>query len=287
MKFGVVYNTAHFGVDRDDVLAFAEHAEACGFESFYVTEHIAGYPGARIGETDVDPALPFADPLELLAFVAAATGRILLGTAVLLIPYHHPVLLAKRLATLDVLSKGRMRLTTVGLGNMPGEGDAVGVEFASRGRRADEAIDVLRLLWSGDERGVSFEGEFFSFPAISIYPKPYSGSTLPIHVGGSSRAGARRAGLRGDGWFPGGMVSRADRAAHLELVRATAREAGRDPGAIEYTRWASLELSPDAAEGFARQGVSRLVIGGGSPDPERRLDELSEFADRFQLRRSG
>jgi len=287
VKFGVVYNTAHFGVDRDEVLAYARHAEACGFESFYVTEHIAGFPGARIGETEVDPSLPFADPLELLAFVGAATDRILLGTAVLLIPYHQPVLLARRLATIDVLSKGRLRLLTVGLGNMPGEGDAVGVEFASRGRRADEAIDLLRVLWSGDERGVSFEGEFFSFPAIAIYPKPYAGSTLPIHIGGSSRPGARRAGLRGDGWFPGGVVSPADRVAQLALVHATAREAGRDPDAIEYTRWASLELSPRGVQGFARQGVSRLVIGGGSPDPERRLDELSDFADRFELLSSG
>lgn len=287
MKFGVVYNTAHFGVDRDEVLAYARHAEACGFESFYVTEHIAGFPGARIGETDVDPSLPFADPLELLAFVGAATERILLGTAVLLIPYHHPVLLARRLATIDVLAKGRLRLVTVGLGNMPGEGDAVGVDFQSRGRRADEAIDVLRLLWRGDERGVSFVGEFFSFPVIAIYPKPFAGSTLPIHIGGSSRPGARRAGLRGDGWFPGGMVSPADRVAQLELVQSTAREVGRDPGAIEYTRWASLELSPEGVEGFARQGVSRLVIGGGSPDPERRMEELSEFAERFNLRSGG
>ncbi|MCI2421414.1 LLM class flavin-dependent oxidoreductase [Saccharopolyspora sp. K220] len=97
-----------------------------------------------------------------MSFVAAATERILLGTGVLLLPYHHPVTLAKRLATVDVLSKGRMRLLAIGVGALPGEASAVGVDFDSRGRRADEAIDVMRLLWGGDEEGVSFQGEFFT-----------------------------------------------------------------------------------------------------------------------------
>ena len=97
-----------------------------------------------------------------------------------------------------------MRLLGVGVGALPGEAEAGGVDFRSRGRRADEAIDVLRLLWSGDDRGVSFDGEFFSFRNLCTFPKPIGGGSLPIHVGGSSPAAARRAGLRGDGYFPGG-----------------------------------------------------------------------------------
>ena len=163
MKFGLIYNTGYYGTDPDQLIAAARHAEACGFESFYLTEHIALYPGAAVGSFTIPASMPIADPLECLSFVAAVTERILLGTAVLLVPYHQPVILAKRLATLDVLSKGRMRLLTVGVGALPGEAAAAGVDFATRGRRADEAIDVLRLLWSGDENGVSFDGEFFSF----------------------------------------------------------------------------------------------------------------------------
>ena len=136
MKFGVSYNTGFLGSDPDRLIAVARHAEDCGFESFYVPEHIVLYPGAMLGRTPIPPALPFADPLEVLGFVAAATRRILLGTGVLLLPYHHPVVLAKRLATIDVLSKGRMRLLTVGLGTLPGEAAAAGVDFATRGRRA-------------------------------------------------------------------------------------------------------------------------------------------------------
>src|SRR5919108_6473957 len=159
MMFGLSYNTGVYGTDPDQMIAVARHAERCGFESFYLPEHIALYPGAAVGPVAFPPDVPVADPLQCLAFVAAATGRILLGTGVLLLPYHHPVALAKRLATLDVLSKGRMRRLTVGVGALPGEAMAAGVDFASRGRRADEAIDVLRLLWAGDENGVSFDGE--------------------------------------------------------------------------------------------------------------------------------
>jgi len=130
----------------------------------------------------------------------------------LLLPYHHPVVLAKRLATIDVLSQGRMRLLTVGLGVLPGEAQAMGVDFATRGRRADEAIDVLRLLWTGGESGVSFDGEFFAFQNMCSFPKPHNAETLPIHVGGSSKAAARRAGRRGDGYFPGGRLTADERA---------------------------------------------------------------------------
>ena len=151
MKFGITYNTGYYGTDPDNMAAVARHAENCGFESFYVPEHIVLYPGAKTGTVEFPPALAVADPLECLSFAAATTERILLGTAVLLLPYHHPVVLAKRLATLDALSRGRMRLLTVGLGTLPGEAQAAGVDFATRGRRADEAIDVLRLLWAGGE----------------------------------------------------------------------------------------------------------------------------------------
>jgi len=108
---------------RDDADALA-----LGFESFYVPEHVTLYPGARVGEVEFAPDLPIADPVECLAFVAASSTTILLGTGVLLLPFHHPVPLTKRLATIDVLSSGRMRLLTIGVSSLPGEAAAVGVE---------------------------------------------------------------------------------------------------------------------------------------------------------------
>jgi probable F420-dependent oxidoreductase len=277
MRFAVSYSLAAFGLDPDRLVTYARHAEACGFEALYVPEHIALYPGAAVGGAEVRPSLPFGDPLDLLSFVAAGTDRILLGTAVLLLPYHHPVVLAKRLATIDLLAKGRMRLLTVGLGALPGEARAMGVDFADRGRRADEAIDVLRLLWAGGERGVSFHGEFFDFDGLCSFPKPHGTSILPIHVGGSSPAAARRAGRRGDGYFPGGKLTPAERRRHLELAHAAAAAAGRDPGALEYTRWGSTSLIPERVEALAAEGVTRIVVSGTDED-------LTAFAERFGLR---
>jgi len=282
MKFGLHYNTGFIGIDPDQLIAVARHAEACGFESFYVPEHVALYPGAGVGSFTIPPATPIADPLECLSFVAAATERIVLGTAVLLVPYHEPVVLAKRLATIDVLSKGRMRLLTVGVGALPGEAAAVGVDYRSRGRRADEAIDVLRRLWSGGEDGVGFDGEFFSFTGVCSFPKPLG--PLPVHIGGSSLAAARRAGLRGDGYFPGGRLTPAERAGQLEEMRATAQAAGRDPQALEITRWGAIDMTASDVDASAAQGTTRLVIAPGSVDLPEQLDQLSAFADRLSLR---
>jgi probable F420-dependent oxidoreductase len=283
MRFGLAYNTSYYGVDPDNMVALAGHAEACGFESFYVPEHIVLYPGAMVGSAELPPSLPIADPLACLSFVAAATERILLGTGILLLPYHHPVVLAKQLATIDVLSRGRMRLLTVGLGALPGEADAVGVDFATRGRRADEAIDVLRLLWAGDEQGVSFDGEFFSFENLCSFPKPYDTRALPIHVGGSSRPAARRAGRRGDGYFAGGRLTSQERASQLELVRTSARDAGRDADALEFTRWGAIDMSEADVAASAAQGTTRLVVGPSSTSLDEQREELSAFADRLGL----
>jgi probable F420-dependent oxidoreductase len=283
VRFGISYNTGFLGSDPDQLIAVARHAEDCGFESFYLPEHIVLYPGAMLGPAAIPPAMPFADPLECLSFVAAATTRIQLGVAVLLLPYHHPVVLAKRLATIDVLSKGRMRLLTVGLGTLPGEAAAAGVDFATRGRRANEAIDVLRLLWAGGEDGVSFAGEFHSLENLCSFPKPHGGDMLPVHVGGSSAAAARRAGARGDGWFPGGRLTAAERAAQLEIMRAAARAGGRDPAVLEYTRWGAIDMSAADVAARAAEGVTRLVAGVSAAGLDGQRAEIAALAGRLGL----
>ncbi|MFI6906956.1 LLM class F420-dependent oxidoreductase [Nonomuraea sp. NPDC050394] len=279
MKFGISYSTPYYGVDPQKIVTFAQLAEECGFESIYLPEHIVLYPGARVGTFEMPPALPYLDPLDCLSFIAAATERILLGTGVLLLPYHHPVILAKRLATVDVLSGGRMRLLTVGLGALPGEADALGVDFTTRGRRADEAIDVLRLLWAGGEEGVSHSGEFFTFTDLVSFPKPHQTTHLPIHVGGSSRPAARRAGRLGDGYFPGGRPD----PAQWDLVRATAAEHGRDPDALEYTRTATIDMSPERLAALTREGVTRVVISTPATSLDQQRKDLTDFSHRFCL----
>jgi probable F420-dependent oxidoreductase len=283
VKFAISYHTAYHGLDPDKIMTYAQQAEALGFEALYLPEHVVLYPGAMVGAAEIPPSLPFGDPLDCLTFVAAATERILLGTGALQLPYHHPVALAKRLATIDVLSKGRMRLLTVGLGALPGEARAMGVDFNTRGRRADEAIDVMRLLWGGGEEGVSFAGEFFALDGVCSFPKPYGVTQLPIHIAGSSRAAARRAGLRGDGYFLGGGLTPNERTLQMDLARSTATEAGRSPETLEYTRWASIDMSTKSVEALASQGVTRIVVSTSSTEMEEQREEMSSFADRFGL----
>jgi alkanesulfonate monooxygenase SsuD/methylene tetrahydromethanopterin reductase-like flavin-dependent oxidoreductase (luciferase family) len=129
---------------------------------------------------------------------------------------------------------------------------------------------------------VSHDGEFFPFEDLCSFPHPVGGP-LPIHVGGSSTAAARRAGLRGDGWFPGGALTPDERARQFDVARTAAAGAGRDPAALEYTRWASIDLPETSVEAYAGQGVTRLVVSATADEPAEQLAQLSAFASRFGL----
>src|ERR1700677_4835866 len=212
LKFSVVAPVAA-GVTADPrwMVAFTRHLEASGFESIVVVEHTvlatrydSVYPYDPSGRVELAADCPVPDPLDLLSFLAGHTDRIGLATGVLVLPNHHPVVLAKRVATVDAFSGGRIRLC-VGVGWLKEEVEACGVEFDSRGRRADEQIAVLRALWADQPQGASYHGNFFNFDNAMSYPKPIAGERLPIHIGGHSRTGARRAGRFGDGFQPLGV----------------------------------------------------------------------------------
>ena len=180
MKFGIIYNSGHHGTDPDALIGHSPGTRKTAASSPSTRPSTSPCTRARASARSPSrPTCPIADPLECLSFVAAVTERILLGTGVLLLPYHQPVVLAKRLATIDLLSKGRMRLFSIGVGALPGEAAAVGVDYATRGRRADESIDALRLLWAGDENGVSFDGEFVRFTDACSFPKPTAPAADP------------------------------------------------------------------------------------------------------------
>src|SRR6202012_1374339 len=241
VKFAVVAPVAA-GVTADPrwIAAFARHVEACGFESIVAVEHTvlatrydSVYPYDRSGRVELAADCPVPDPLDLLAYLAGHTERLGLATGVLVLPNHHPVVLAKRAATLDALSGGRLRLC-VGVGWLKEEIEACGAEFTSRGRRADEQLAVLRALWTHQPDGVTHHGEFFQFDNVVCSPKPITGQHLPVHVGGHSKAAARRAGRLGDGFQPLGVTGE-QLEALLRLMRDEAGAAGRDPADIEVT----------------------------------------------------
>ena len=269
---------------------WAQHAERSGFEGLVVIEHplvvsapSSRYPYSASGRMPLPDDTAIPDPLDVLAFVAAITTTLGLSTGVLVLPAHHPVILAKRLATLDMLSGGRVRLC-VGLGWMREELEACGTDFTSRGRRADEMIDAMRVLWAdtGPE-GAGFSGEFFRFAGAHSYPKPLRPGGIPIHVGGTSPASMRRAATRGQGWQPLGIGG--DELRHaISEVRKQVEAAGRDPAGFEITISAvGGKITAGTVEEATAMGVDRLIASMTATELGDALDELSALATRVGL----
>ncbi|MET3960267.1 putative F420-dependent oxidoreductase [Marmoricola sp. OAE513] len=267
------------------MVPFAQHVEACGFGSLVAVEHAVMlseyssiYPYDASGRVELAADCPVPDPLELLSFLAGATTTLGLATGVLVLPNHHPVVLAKRIATLDALSGGRFRLC-VGMGWMREEVEACGVDFETRGRRADEQIEVLRALWSGEP--TTHEGEFFSFAHAVCRPAPGERS-IPIHVGGHTRAAARRAGRLGDGLQPLGVAGE-ELVELRRLMASSAEEAGRDPEALELSLGHLVtRIDEGKVERLAQAGATRVVLAmSDTTDLDRARDELSACAERL------
>jgi probable F420-dependent oxidoreductase len=291
VKFAVVAPVAA-GVTADPrwMAAFARHVEACGFESIVAVEHTvlatrydSVYPYDPSGRVELASDCPVPDPLDLLAFLAAHTDRLGLSTGVLVLPNHHPVVLAKRAATVDALSGGRLRLC-VGVGWLREEIEACGTAFESRGRRADEQLAVLRALWDPQPDGITHHGEFFEFANVVCSPKPVAGKHLPVHIGGHSKAAARRAGRFGDGFQPLGVAG-SQLEALLGLMRDEAAAAGRDPADIEVSLGHSVtKVDTERAERLVAHGADRLVLAmPPTADLEQARDELSACAQRLSL----
>jgi probable F420-dependent oxidoreductase len=286
VKFGLLppYRTGAVA-EPDWITAFTQHAEACGFDSVYSVEHVvvpAGYtstyPYARDGRMTLPDHADIPDPLELLAFVAGRTSTLGLGTGLIVLPEHHPVQLAKRLATLDKLSGGRLTIG-VGVGWLKEELEAMNVDPTTRGRRADECIEAMRVLWREDEP--TFHGEFFSFTKACSHPKPVQPGGVPIHIGGHSAAAARRAGRLGDGFHPLGLAGDA-LAERIGQMRAAADAAGRDADAIELTLGGLLDqLDDDGLATAEAAGAVRLVLSTRQKDINEACDQMSAFAERF------
>jgi probable F420-dependent oxidoreductase len=263
--------------------AFLKTVEAAGVESVWTVEHpIVAENYEPLYSYSDDGQAPFTfetvmpDPLEWLAFAAGVTDTIKLGTGVLLLPLHSPIIIAKRVATLDALSGGRV-LLGIGIGWQKEEFAAVSVPYNERGKRMDEGIDAVRTLWR--DASATYEGQYYQFVRVHSDPKPTNGA-VPLLIGGSTDVAARRAGRVGDGYFPH-AISPDDFAARLETMRAAAKEAGRDPADIELTvsptSWkfgSSLDIG--VVRAYAALGVSRIIIsayeaGGSEPADIDRL----------------
>lgn len=258
MKFGLRYCNTGAYVDPAKAVALAQAADEAGFESLWTVEHTvvpggygSTYPYADGGKmAGGNDAIPLPDPLIWMSYVAAATRRVKLATGIMILPQHNPVVVAKQVATLDHLSGGRVMLG-IGVGWLKEEFDALGVPFEDRGRRTDEYIAVLRELWGSEKP--SFSGEFVRFKEAYCRPQPKHGQ-VPIIVGGHSPPAARRAGRLGDGFFP----ARGAPKELFDLARSAARDAGRDPAALEIT--VSLPEKLEEIAELAKLGVDRVLV---------------------------
>jgi probable F420-dependent oxidoreductase len=270
--------------DAQALVGLASRAEELGFDSVWVHDHVfnVGHVFDRIG------GQPYYEPLTLLSFVAARTRRVRLGTSVLVLPYHNPIRLAKTAATLDVLSGGRLILG-VGVGLIEKEIRAMGSPFAERGAFTDEAIAVMRSLWTEDEP--SFEGKYYRFAGMKFSPKPLQKPSIPVVIGGVSRAAIRRAARLGDGWQPLGLAPEA-LGQGIALLRTEAQACGRDVSTIPVSIAMSLGLSTprryalgkdpaevvNNAKAYASLGVQTLVISANTGDPTEARSALEMIA---------
>jgi probable F420-dependent oxidoreductase len=270
MKIGLMFvNSGAFS--QPELLAhLAVTAEKCGVESLWTVEHVvipqgyqSPYPYSKDGKIPGGEDVPIPDPLIPLGFVAAITKKIKLATGVVILPQRHPVYVAKEVATIDLLSGGRMILG-IGSGWLKEEFDALGLDFHHRGARTDESIQALRELWRDGPS--SFHGKHFNFgPALS-YPKPVQRDGIPIHIGGHSPAAARRAGRLGNGFFPAlGEIPKLKEL--FGLMRDEAVKHGRNADAIELSCMGRASL--DALKALQDIGIARVVIAPPGNDKEK------------------
>lgn len=266
---------------------FAMAIEAAGVESCWTVEHVLvaeeyepRYPYSADGRMPGGGTALMPDPLQVLAFVGAHTSTMRLGTSVVVAPQHPAVILAKAVATLDVLTGGRVELG-VGSGWQVEEYRAVNVPYEGRGRRLDETIDAMRACWSPNP--VSYSGGTVSFDRVRVDPKPVQPGGVPIVIGGSGAVAARRVGGRGDGWFPY-VVSPDDVAAGIATIRAVAESEGRDPASIEISVWPGSwnfvrGTEPALLAEYAALGVDRIVCSAAEAGTNE-IDGVRAFVER-------
>lgn len=294
----------------DILVKLAQAAERFRYSSIFATDHVilpaasrSVYPYHPSGQFPGGARQDYLEPLTLLSHLAAATKTIRLGTSVLVIPYRNPVVTAKMLATVDILSGGRVILGA-GVGWLEEEFQALGSPpFKERGRVTEEYLRVMRACWTQDQ--IRFEGKYYRVSDIVFLPKPVQKGGIPVWIGGHTDAALRRAGELGDGWHPIGlrppaMLHPAEYADKVKQVHAWAQRAGRDPRAITLTFRVPMEVLPKRVkapagdrqmfQGTADQviadirqyqalGVTHFVFDFTVPDLKHIMTTIERFAD--------
>src|SRR5207253_9928983 len=305
MRYGFYLPTRGQTATPEALETLVTRGESLGFSSVMIADHIV-FP------TKVDSKYPYTadgrfpgqgdalEQLALMAFVAAKTSRLRLVSSVMILPYRNPVFTAKALATIDVLSHGRVTVG-VGVGWLREEFEALDApDFDRRGAVSDEYLRIFKTLWT--QNPASFRGEFYRFENLKCLPQPVQKPHPPIWIGGHSRAALRRAARHGDGWHPVGanpaaMLAPAEFKALLEELRRLTETEGRDPRTLTISYKAPLYDAGVSAGGtrrpfsgtadqvlddigtYARLGVSELIFDFRSEEPKESLERMERFAE--------
>jgi probable F420-dependent oxidoreductase len=278
VRFGIFGINFGLCADPDALAEIAELAEELGFDSLWTGEHVV-LPDPQVPPSPAPPLTPMLHPSTALAFAAAVTEEVRLGTGITLIAQRNPVVLAKEMASLDVLCDGRLILG-IGAGYLEAEFEALGVPFSERGARTDEYIDVLRELWSSEEP--AFDGDFVRFSGIQQRPRPPRRERTPIHGGGMSAVAYRRAVMSCQGWY-GFAMDLESTAVSLEGIDAAA-------DALDRPEWlGDLEISvtpretPDVddVDAYEDLGVDRLILMLPQDSVSAATDFMEKVADEL------
>ena len=255
-----------------------EEADRLGFESVWMPEHLVipvqmeGSPYAGQDHPPIPPEVPVFEPFTYLGFLAGRTSNIRFSTHVYNIGLRHPFVSARAVATLDVISGGRA-MFGIGASWLEAEWDAVGLDFHTRGRRIDEALDVCRRLWS--EKVIEHHGEFFDFGPVMFEPKPVQQPWPPLIIGGDGPAALRRAATVGDGWIPMNH-SFEQLPAAVERIAELRAAAGRE-GRTEVTVGGTI-ASPEDAARYEKAGVDRVIVRPWQKSRDA-IDGIRRYAD--------
>lgn len=250
MKVGLVLPQAGQQATRENVIQMAKNAESEGFDSLWVFERLlwpinpkTPYVATPDGSLPIEYQI-MLDPLETLTYVAANTNKIALGTSVIDMLFHNPVILARRLATLDILSEGRS-IAGFGIGWSKDEYQASNIPFQNRGKRADEFVQVLKRIWTDDV--VEFKGKYYSIPASKIGPKPIQKPHPPVYLGGfSPNTFSRIVNYDTNGWLAvvGGPLEYLDNT--IKTIKDIANKANKDPNKFKVILLAHLNVALDS-----------------------------------------
>lgn len=278
MKFALFGIGSGICAQPDVAAEAARTAEAAGFDSVWTGEHVV-LPDPQAPPSPAAPDFPMLHPSTILAYLAGVTSTLELGTGIVLIAQRNPVVLAKEMASLDVLSKGRLILG-IGAGYLKAEFDALGADFATRGRRTDEYIDAMRALWTQDNP--EFGGRYVRFSGIDARPRPVQPEGPRIVVGGQSEAAFRRAVTRCHGWYGFALDLEATQRCVDGLRAALARhERPAALGPLEISVTPRLRWDRDVVKRFEDLGVHRLIALTPQGSPEQLMAFIKGSAEEL------